>query len=187
MEGVAPVRDLSLHILDLIENSIRAGVSVISVTVEQDHRHDLLNISVEDDGHGLHVSPDVALDPFYTTKSGKRVGLGLSLFRAAAERAGGSMTLTKSPLGGLAVKVSMQLSHIDRSPLGDLAATLASVACTTPQIDLRCRLRVDGRECAVSASEVTRKLNSDELQGLAVARQISDEIRNAMTLLAVTA
>jgi anti-sigma regulatory factor (Ser/Thr protein kinase) len=186
VEEGAAVRELSLHILDLIENSIRAGVSVVSVTVEEDHAEDLLKISVEDNGRGLQVSPNVAVNPFYTTKSGKRVGLGLSLFRAAAERANGSLTLGKSPLGGLVVTVTMRLSHIDRSPLGDLAATLASVACTNPDIDIRCKLKVDGRESAVSVSEVARKLNFNEFRGLAVARLISEEIKNAMVTLAVS-
>lgn len=181
------MRELSLHILDLIENSIRAGVSIVSVTIEEDHTQDLLRITVEDNGGGLKVPPDVAAHPFYTTKDGKRVGLGLSLFQAAAERAGGNLVLGKSAFGGLAVTVTMQLSHVDRTPMGNLAATLSSVACTNPGIDLRCRLRVDGREHAVSVSEVAQSLNFGEFQGLEVARRISEEIKNAIVSLRVSA
>jgi anti-sigma regulatory factor (Ser/Thr protein kinase) len=117
------VRDLSLHILDVMENSIRAGATAISLTVAEDPEQDRLTIIVEDNGPGLSVPPDVATDPFYTTKNGKRTGLGLSLLRATAEQAGGKLTLRRSELGGLAVEAAMQLSHVDRSPLGDLAAT----------------------------------------------------------------
>jgi anti-sigma regulatory factor (Ser/Thr protein kinase) len=180
------MRELSLHILDLIENSIRAGVSVVSVTIEEDHTQDLLKIRVEDNGGGLQVSPEVATYPFYTTKNGKRVGLGLSLFGAAAERAGGRLTLGKSALGGLAVTVTMRLTHVDRTPMGNLAATLSSVACTNPGIDLRCRLRVDGRERAVSVSQVAQQLNFGDFQGLEVARRISEEIKNAIVSLKVS-
>jgi anti-sigma regulatory factor (Ser/Thr protein kinase) len=180
------MRELSLHILDLIENSVRAGVTVVSLLIEEDHAKDVLKICVEDNGCGLQVSPDVATHPFYTTKNGKRVGLGLSLFQAAAQRAGGGLTLGKSALGGLAVTVTMRLSHVDRTPMGNLAGTLSSVACTNPGIDLRCRLRVDGREHAVSAFEVAKELNFGEPQGLAVARRISEEIKGAIVSLKVS-
>ncbi len=94
------MREIALHILDLIENSIRAQASIIAVSVEAMPEQDLLRIVIEDNGTGLKVSPEAALDPFYTTKSGKRTGLGLSLFRAAAESTGGRLTLGKSSLGG---------------------------------------------------------------------------------------
>ena len=87
------MRALSLHILDLVENSIRAQATTIVIRIVADPAADLLRIEIEDDGTGLKVTPEQALDPFYTTKGGKRTGLGLSLFRAAAEAAGGGLTL----------------------------------------------------------------------------------------------
>ena len=181
------MRDLSLHTLDLIENSIRAEASIISVTVEVNYDRDALTIVVEDNGSGLSMSPDAATNPFCTTKNGKRTGLGLSLFRAAAEQAGGRLTLSKSGLGGVAVRATMRLSHIDRSPLGDLAATLSSVACTNPDVDLRCRFRVGERECVVRVSDVAKGLPLRECRGLAVARQVSDRIKSALAELEVMA
>ena len=80
------MREIALHILDLIENALRAQATVVAVTVEAVPEQDRLRIVVEDNGTGLKVSADAALDPFYTTKRGKRTGLGLSLFRAAASR-----------------------------------------------------------------------------------------------------
>ena len=177
--------ELSLHILDLIENSIRAGVTVIKVTVAEDPVRDFMKIVVEDNGGGLSVPPSVALDPFFTTKNGKRVGLGLSLFRAAAEQAQGKLTISKSKLGGLAVTATMKLSHVDRSPLGDLAATLSSVVCTNPNIELTCQLRVGKRECVVSVSDVAAELHLGECRGLAVARQLSEKIKSAIVSLEV--
>jgi signal transduction histidine kinase len=93
------MRDLSLHILDIIENSIRAGASEVRVAIEEDPAADLLKIVVEDNGPGLGLPEQVVLDPFYTTKKGKHVGLGLSLFREAALRAGGDLKLWKRPWG----------------------------------------------------------------------------------------
>ena len=175
--GGVIVRDLSLHVLDLMENSIRAGATVIGVTVVQDRGLDLLKIVVEDNGPGLGVAPEVALDPFFTTKGGKRTGLGLSLIRGAAERAGGTVALERSPLGGLAVVATMKLSHVDRSPMGDLAATISSIVCTNPGIDLRCRLNVGKGEWEVCSSEVAKELPMAERGGLAIARRVSERIK----------
>jgi hypothetical protein len=181
------MRELSLHILDLIENSLRAGVSAVVLTIEEDRPGDRLRIVVEDNGPGLPASAEQALDPFFTTKSGKKVGLGLSLMRAAAERAGGGLSLSTSALGGLRVEVDFGLSHVDRTPLGDLAATLSSVVCTNPQLDLACRLRVDRREKTVTVSELARELNLGGVPGLAVARKFAAEVNHALRELEVSA
>lgn len=174
------MRDLSLHILDLIENSIRAGASVVAVAVEEIQKDDVLRITIEDNGPGLEVPAEVALDPFYTTKKGKKTGLGLSLLRGAAERAGGRLTLGRSPLGGLAVEATMQLSHVDRSPMGDLAATISSVVCTNPDLDLRFRFCLDGDRCEVNVTDLTKGRKPEEGCGLSLARQVHESIRRGL-------
>ena len=180
------MRDLSLHLLDLMENSIRAEATVISVTVEQDPAKDKLRIVVEDNGPGLAVPAEQVLDPFYTTKAGKRTGLGLSLFQGAAERAGGRVTVGRSPLGGVLVAACMRLSHMDRSPMGDLAATLSSVVCTNPEVDLWCRFVLrrpeqgGDREVVVRSSDVEKELPLGERYGLAVARRLAEKVREGM-------
>jgi hypothetical protein len=185
MGGDATLRELSLHILDLMENAIRAGASMIVVTIAEDHQHDLLEILVEDNGPGLNVPFELALDPFYTTKEGKKTGLGLSLLRFRAEQAGGTLTLGTSEFGGLAVKANMQLHHIDRSPLGDLATTFSSLNCTNPEIDLHCRLRVDGREWMVSVSEITQQLPPHKRDVFVIAGHLYQQIRHGLTAFAM--
>jgi hypothetical protein len=147
------LRELSLHVLDLVENSVRAGAGVVAVGVEEQPDRDLLAISVEDDGPGLAVEPEQALDPFYTTKEGKRTGLGLSLFRQQVELAGGGVELGRSALGGLAVRARLGLAHVDRYPLGDLAGTLAGVVAANPGIEIRARLARGDREVNVSSAD----------------------------------
>jgi hypothetical protein len=147
------LRELSLHVLDLVENSVRAGAGVVAVVVEEQPDRDLLAISVEDDGPGLAVEPEQALDPFYTTKEGKRTGLGLSLFRQQVELAGGGVELGRSALGGLAVRARLGLAHVDRYPLGDLAGTLAGVVAANPGIEIRARLARGDREVNVSSAD----------------------------------
>ena len=184
-EGGAVLRELSLHILDLIENAIRAGASIISVTIREDHAEDSLEIIVEDNGPGLKVPLKVAVDPFYTTKSGKRTGLGLSLFRFRVEQADGRLTMDRSDFGGLAVKAVMRLSHIDRSPLGDLASTFSSVVCTNPGLDLRFRICVDDSECEVKVSGVASEISPGECCGLTIARNVHKQIEEGLSNLRV--
>ena len=171
------MRDLSLHLVDLIENSCRAQAAVISVSLEVSSREGLVTIRIEDDGPGFSAPPDVVLDPFYTTKSGKRTGLGLSLFQSAAERAGGGMTVGRSPLGGALVEARLQLSHPDRAPLGDLAATFATMAATNPDRDLRLRLVSEKGEFRVSTRQVADGLLGGRAGPVAVAREVSKLVR----------
>lgn len=173
------MRELSLHILDLIENSVRAGATVVSVSITENQELDFLKIVVEDNGPGLSVPPGMATDPFYTTKSGAPTGLGLNLFQAAAKRAGGKLKLGTSKLGGLAVDVVMQLNHIDRSPLGDFAATISSVACTNPGIEIRCHISTGEEERMMRTSDVVERLPLDNTPIFEAARAISKEIRKA--------
>ena len=180
------MREIALHILDLIENSIRAGATVISVAVEEEPDQDLLLLSVEDNGPGLGVSGETAADPFFTTKGGKKTGLGLSMLKFRAEQAGGSFRLESSSLGGLAVRAAMPLSHVDRSPLGDLAATLASVVCTNPDVELRSCLRVGSREWRVSTADIARALPVGGRSEIAVARRMRERIAEGLSALHVT-
>ena len=138
------MHDISLYLLEVLENSVSAGAQAIAISLTIDAAGDLLEIIVDDDGRGLVAPPADAVDPFYTTKSGKRTGLGLSLFKAEAEAAGGTLAIGPSPdLGGVRVHATLQLSHVDRPPLGDLATTLLVTAATNPNIDLRVSLSDD--------------------------------------------
>jgi hypothetical protein len=177
------LRELSLHILDLMENSVRAGASIVSVSLTQDREHDLIEIMVEDNGPGLSIPFEQALDPFYTTKNGKKTGLGLSLFRFRAEQAGGALTLDTSELGGLAVHVTMQLHHIDRSPLGDLAATFSSLVCTNPDLDLRCRLCVEEQEWNVSVASLIQELPPEKRNEFMIAACMQQKIQDGLATL----
>lgn len=186
------MREIALHILDLIENSIRAQATRIEVAVEALPDGEpaappggLLRIVVEDDGTGLRVPPEAALDPFYTTKRGKRTGLGLSLFKAAAEATGGRLTLEPAGRGtperpGLRVTAELGLTHVDRSPLGDLAGTLSSVVCTNPEIDFRFRLRLGGAVREIAVGELAARLGLARDDGLVVARHVMRMVREAL-------
>ena len=153
------MHDLSLYLLDVIENSLRAGATRIAVSVAADRAADSLMITVEDDGPGLPVSPRAAMDPFYTTKKGKTTGLGLSLFGQAAEATGGGVCVGRSSdLGGVVVRARLSLSHIDRPPLGDVATSILTMVATHPEVDFVVDL-VDGDErTSLRGSELPQRL-----------------------------
>ena len=149
------MHDLSLYVLELIENSVRAGATTVATTVVADRAADRLTITVEDDGHGLKVTPDQALDPFYTTKEGKKTGLGLSLFRQDVELAGGGLTVDRSPaLGGVAVSATMGLTHVDRPALGDVVSTLQVMVATNPGTTFTLDVADGGRRALVDGDDI---------------------------------
>jgi len=153
------MHDLSLYLLDIIENSVRAGATVIATSIVADRGRDELTIGVEDDGPGLPVEPEQALDPFYTTKADKKTGLGLSLFRQAAEAAGGGLGVGRSDeLGGVSVRAWMRLGDVDRPPLGDVAATIATMVVTNPEIDFRVDLVDDDARSSLRGPELPQRL-----------------------------
>jgi hypothetical protein len=149
------MHDLSLYILEMIENSLRAGADRVAVRVSIEAPRDELSIVIEDDGPGLDVSPEQATDPFFTTKAGKKTGLGLPLFREAAEAAGGYLTMRRSrELGGLAIEAVMSLSHVDRPPLGDVVQTVAVMAATNPQASLSLEVGAGADACRAQGGEL---------------------------------
>ncbi len=128
--------DISMHLLDLLQNCAHAGATRAAVEVCQDFEHDVLSVSVSDDGRGMDPGERAkALDPFYSSQR-KRVGLGLPMIAQAARMAGGSISLDSAPGKGTAVKAVFKMSHVDRQPLGDLAATAVSFLAGNPAMDL---------------------------------------------------
>jgi hypothetical protein len=128
--------ELSQHILDIAENSIRAGAKLITISVNEDSAGDLLTIEVIDDGCGMKPEEaSKALNPFYTTKNVRHVGLGLPLLTDAAETSGGKLDLQSQEGKGTKVTATFQLNHIDRQPLGNIPATLIGLIAANLNID----------------------------------------------------
>jgi hypothetical protein len=130
------MKEISLHLLDIAENSAAAESKNISIHVHEDLFHDRLSACVIDDGRGMDAATAQQVqDPFYTTRTTRTVGLGIPLLKLAAEMAEGSFSL-QSDLGqGTWVEAEFRHSHIDRMPLGDLSSTFLTLLISHPQID----------------------------------------------------
>ncbi len=138
--------DLAMHILDIVENSTRAGAKNISLAIVEDRKANIVTISIIDDGKGMTEEElKRALDPFYTTKKERsKVGLGLPMLRETAEQAGGSLVVTSAPGKGTEVYATMVLNHVDRPPLGDINETLQIVIATNPGVIFDIAYTIDG-------------------------------------------
>lgn len=173
--------ELALHVLDIAENSMRAGANLIEIKIEEDTPRDILVLEVADNGRGMDEETQRrALDPFFTTKKVRRIGLGLPMLKEAAERTGGSFSLTSEPGRGTRVKAVFGLSHIDRQPLGDMAGTVAALILGDPGVDIVYRHIKDGKVYVLDTREIREVLGDVPLNTMEVVTFIRNNIQEGM-------
>jgi anti-sigma regulatory factor (Ser/Thr protein kinase) len=177
------MEDLSLHILDIAENSIAAGAQHVEIRVLQSQKNDRLCLEIVDDGRGMSENMlQKATDPFVTTRTSRRVGLGLSLFEQAAKRAGGEFKIASTPGVGTKVTGVFQYSHVDRQPLGDMGATLLALIVGNPQVEFTYLHQTDNSQVAFSTEEIKAQLGDIPIgssQGISAVRKGLEKVREA--------
>ena len=132
-----------MHIFDLIDNSIAAKASRVHLEIREDRRADRLHIHIEDNGIGMNRQTlNKAKDPFFSTKNGKPVGLGLSLFAQAARESGGCMRVESHLSRGTKIHAEFGLTHPDRKPIGDIEKTLTTLQASHPEIEFSCHYEI---------------------------------------------
>lgn len=130
------MKELSLHILDIAQNSLRAGADLIEVIITEKTIEDKMTIEIRDNGNGMTTEEqERVLDPFYTTRTTRRIGLGLPLFQAAAVRCGGDVTVHSQCGVGTRIIATFRLSHWDKPPLGDIGETVVSLIVANPGVN----------------------------------------------------
>ena len=173
--------ELSLHVLDIAENSTRAGAKNVYITIAEDTFKNRLSLEIRDDGAGM--TKEVlkrAMDPFFTSKTVRRVGLGLPMLAQAAEQAGGSLSLESEQGKGTRVHVEFQLNHIDRQPLGDMAGTLATLIAGNGNVDFIYSHRHDDREFLLDTREIRGELEDVPLNHVAVLNYIKQQVEQGL-------
>jgi len=131
------MEDLSLHILDIVENSVRAKASKIEIIISEDKKKDLLSVEISDNGIGMDEKiVENVLDPFFTSKTTRRFGLGLPILSEAAKAANGNLSIKSKKGEGTKIKAKFKYSHIDRKPLGNISQTIITSIIGNPEIDL---------------------------------------------------
>jgi anti-sigma regulatory factor (Ser/Thr protein kinase) len=167
------VRELTLHLLDIAENSIAAGARNIKIQIEENINNDLLKLVVSDDGRGMsEETVNKVIDPFVTSRTTRKVGLGIPLLKEAAEACNGSFSLTSTLGKGTELSVQFQRSHIDRMPLGDVNTTFQNLFFSNPPIHWIFVYRIDEKEFFFDDRDIKAELQGVSLTEPEIIRVI---------------
>lgn len=175
------MRELSLHILDIVENGLGAGATLIEIGVVERKTANRMEIWVRDNGRGIpaHILDEVT-NPFFTTRKTRRVGLGLSLLQEAAKRCNGEFRIRSEEGSGTEVFASFELDHIDRAPLGDVAVSLISLIVGNPEVDFLYSHELDGTSFRMDTREVKQGLEDVAIHHPQVVRHLTEFIRESL-------
>lgn len=156
------MKELSEHILDIVQNSTAAGATHIGITLTEDEQH-LLTVVIEDNGRGMEPEMlNTVTDPFTTSRTTRMVGLGLPLYRMSAEQTGGGLSIASTPGVGTTVTARLHTDHLDCPPLGDLPRTVALLVQGSPHIDFS-YLHTNPKGCAELNTAELRETLGEEI------------------------
>ena len=171
------MRDISLHIMDIMQNSIKAGAKCIEITLKVDRERDLLCVSIKDDGCGMDEEfVKKVISPFTTTRTTRAIGLGVPMFKQTAEMTGGEFSL-KSKVGkGTEIAVNYIISSIDRLPLGDVGDTIINTVLSYPEL----RYKLETEEFMFDTEEVKQKLGDVKITEFEVINWLREYINEGI-------
>lgn len=149
------MRELSLNVLDIAQNSIAAAASQIQIEVVERTDAHTLTIGIYDNGRGMtDEQVKSVLDPFYTTRTTRKVGLGVPLFKMAAEQTGGSLSVSSKVGIGTNIKAVFHTDSVDFTPLGDMASTVTTLVSMNTDLHFLYRHKVNNREFIFDTAEI---------------------------------
>jgi len=180
------MEDFSLHVLDLAENSIAAGATRIELCIVEDKKRDQLTIEINDNGKGM--SGDIVkkvLDPFVTTRTTRKVGLGLSLFAEAARSCNGAVTVDSEPGKGTRLVGTFQLSHIDLKPWGSMVDTFITLIIGNPGIDFYYYHQRDSFEYTLDTELIKKELGDVPISHPEVITVIKSDLKDNLNQIGI--
>ena len=176
------MQELSLNVLDIAQNSVRAKASLVTILIKKKTADHFLEISIADDGCGM-TPEQVArvMDPFFTTRTTRKVGLGIPFFKLSAESTGGSFDI-QSELGkGTVTTARYHTDHIDMLPIGDMNATILSLISMNPQMDFVYRRSLDNNSFTLDTRELKAVLEDVPLDSPEVIQFIKETLEEGET------
>ena len=175
------MRDISLHILDIIQNSTAAKASLIKVSILAKLETGMLEVVIEDNGCGIDSELLARVtDPFATTRTTRRVGLGIPLFKASAEQSGGNFGIRSQKGEGTVVTASFVIDHIDRPPLGELEGVITDVAAVNLEVEIQLLLKNGGKQFGFNSREVSQALGEVPLSEFTVIQWLREYIKEGL-------
>lgn len=178
------MRELSLNVLDIAQNSIAAAASCIRIEVLENSAAHTLTIGIHDNGKGMtEEQVQKVLDPFYTTRTTRKVGMGVPLFKMAAEQTGGSFTISSKAGVGTHVEAVFKTDSVDFTPLGDMPSTVVTLISMNTDRDFLYRHQVDDKEFTLSTGELRSILGDVPLSEPEVVQWIREYVKENTELL----
>jgi hypothetical protein len=170
--------ELSLNVLDIANNSIRANAKLIEIKILINREADTLTITIADNGCGMTEEQlNKVEDPFFTTRTTRSVGLGVPFYKMAALSTGGKFSIVSTPSVGTTVIAVFGLSHIDRMPLGDMNSTMHTLITLNTQIDFLYTYEFDGKWFSLDTREFREILNDVPLDSPEVSAYIKEYLK----------
>ncbi|WP_058485508.1 ATP-binding protein [Defluviitalea phaphyphila] len=175
------MKELSLHILDIVENSIRAKATEINIEINEDLKNNIFSFKIKDNGIGMDADfIKNVRSPFKTTRTTRKVGLGIPLLDSAAKRCNGKLEV-KSHVGkGTEIIVFMEYNHIDRAPLGDIASTISNLILSNPQIEFTYVHKYNNKSFNIDTKEIKKILGEISISDLSVIKWIKEYINKSL-------
>lgn len=171
------MEDLSLHILDIVENSISASATSVSIEIIEDIDNDNILITISDNGKGMDEETiKKVFDPFYTTKNIRNFGFGIPLFAQTAQQCNGSLTINSKIGFGTTLTARLQRSHIDLIPLGDIGSTIVTLIISNPEIDYKLKYKKGYYVYEFESGELKTNIGIDGLLLPQTLKYIRDHI-----------
>ena len=172
------MRELSLNVLDIAQNSIVAGASLTEILVNESTTNNTLHIGIYDNGKGMTPEQvENVKDPFFTTRTTRKVGMGIPLFKLAAEQTGGTFAIASQLGVGTRVDAYFKTDSIDFTPLGDMASTIATIVSMNEDKDFVYIRKINGKEFEFKSSDIKKILDGVPLSEPSVMNWIEDYIR----------
>jgi anti-sigma regulatory factor (Ser/Thr protein kinase) len=178
------MEDLSLHVLDIAENSIHAGARNIAITIEEDIQLKRLMIEIKDDGRGMSSEAAVmATEPSYTTRTTRRVGMGLPLLKQAAESTEGRLEIRSIPGSGTKVTATFKSNHYNMKPLGSMAETITALLANENEINILYRHARGGRAIMFDSKHAESQLGDillNSIEALSLVRSYLEQEESSL-------
>ena len=176
------MKELSLNILDIAENSVKAGAKLTEILICEEG--DMLTITIRDNGCGMDEQTVIsAQQPFYTTRTTRSVGMGIPLFKMQAEQTGGSLSLSSKPQKefpnehGTVISASFYKNHIDYTPLGDVVASVTTLIQGHPDIDFVFSHKTQKGEVMLDTRQLRQVLSGVSLGEFEVIKWIEEYLK----------
>lgn len=180
------MKELSMHILDIAMNSISANATLIEITIEESKMNNLIKIIIKDNGHGMSDETKKSVDnPFFTTRTTRKVGLGIPLLKDACKRSNGYLHINSKLGEGTIVECTFERDNIDRAPIGNMGDTIITIINSLDDCELLYKYSTDEGSFVLSTIEIRNILNGADIRSIDVLIWIKKYINENMAIMSI--